>query len=116
MNNYTMRMTYMFRQEPCTVIDIDFMNRQIKIQNKTDDILHRAFGVVENPTWEDFEYFVENRCFERTRANRKEILKALEIDSYDPLQIVEKTEGRIAGDDMWIDIEYFDRSTENENC
>ena len=43
----SMRMIYMFKQHPCTVIDIDFLKQKIYIQNKTDDIIHRAFGVVE---------------------------------------------------------------------
>ncbi len=107
--NYTMKMTYMFRQHPCTDIYIDFLNKKIKIFNKTDDIIHRAFGVVEEPSWEDFEYFLEDRCFSRTRANCKDILKYLGIDSYDPLQIVEKTKGKCWGDDMWIRIKYYKR-------
>lgn len=47
----TMRITYMFRRQPCTVIDVDFLDQKVVIQNKTDDILHRAFGVLEHPTW-----------------------------------------------------------------
>lgn len=39
----TMRITYMFRRQPCTVIDVDFLDQKVVIQNKTDDILHRAF-------------------------------------------------------------------------
>ena len=77
----SMRMIYMFKQHPCTVIDIDFLKQKIYIQNKTDDIIHRAFGVVENPTWDDFEL----------------------------LQIIEKTQGRMAEDKQWIKIRYNDR-------
>ena len=62
---YTMRMIYMFRRQPCTTIDVDFLRRKIRIQNKTDDILHRAFGANEQPTWDDFECFLQERCFER---------------------------------------------------
>lgn len=58
----TMRLTYMFRRQPCTVIDVNFLDRKVVIQNKTDDILHRAFGVIKDPTWNDFENFgfIEN--------------------------------------------------------
>lgn len=112
-NNYTMRMTYMFRQHPCTVIDVDFLNRKIKIQNKTDDIIHRAFGVVEEPDWDDFEYFLEDRCFPRTRANCMDILKSLGLDNYDPLQIIEKTKGKCTDDKMWIKIKYYNRRVKN---
>ena len=105
-NNYTMRMVYMFRDQPCTIIDLDFLNLKVSIQNKTDDFLHRAFGVIENPDWNDFEQFLEDRCFPKTRGNLKQILRDLNLDTYDPLQIVEKTQGRMADDDMWIQITY----------
>ena len=56
----------MFRRQPCTVIDVDFLDQKVVIQNKTDDILHRAFGVLEHPTWNDFENFLRDRCFPQT--------------------------------------------------
>ena len=93
---YTLRMTYMYQQHPCTIIE-----------NKTKDMLHRAFGVVEHPTWDDFETFLKERCFPATRGNAKEILKQLQLTSYDPLQIVEKTRGRTAEDDMWLKFHYY---------
>lgn len=104
---YTMRLTYMCRQRPCTVIDVDFAAQKVKIQNLTDDVLHRAFGVQEQPTWEDFEEFLASRCFPRTRGLLKGELQRLGLDSYDPLQIVEKTKGHTAEDDMWIKIQYY---------
>lgn len=30
----TMRITYMFRRQPCTVIDVDFLDQKVVIQNK----------------------------------------------------------------------------------
>ena len=111
----TMRMNFMCMEELCTVIDIDFMHKRIYIENKTDDILHRAFGVVEEPDWERFEYFLESRCFPRTRAHVKEILKDMGLDSYDPLQIIEKTGGRMAEDKQWIEIIYVKQNEAVDN-
>lgn len=105
--NYTLRMTYMYKQHPCTIIDVDFLNERIAIRNRTPDILHRAFGVVENPTWKQFEEFLADRCYPATRGNIKSILKNLGIDSYDTLQIAEKTNGRTADDDMWLKFKYY---------
>jgi len=105
--NYTLRMTYMYRQHPCTVIDVDFLNQRVMVQNKTSDILHRAFGVIESPTWDDFELFLRERCFPATRGNVKQLLQGLQLMSYDPLQIVEKTRGRTAEDDMWLKFAYY---------
>ena len=106
-DGYTLRLTYMYQQHPCTIIDVDFLNQRIMVQNKTKDMLHRAFGVIENPTWNDFEMFLKDRCFPATRGNAKEILKELQLTSYDPLQIVEKTRGRTAEDDMWLKFNYY---------
>ena len=108
----TIRLTYMFRQHPCTVIDVDFLNRRISIQNKTADPVHRAFGVTEEPTWADFEAFLRDRCFPETRGNRKKLLHELGLTDYDPLQIIEKTQGRMADDEMWLKIRYLERRTE----
>lgn len=104
---YTMRITYMNKHTPCTEIDVDFLNRNVRIQNYTDDILHRAFGITETPTWTDFEDFLQYRCFPATRGNAKDILRDLQIQAYDTLQIVEKTHGRITDDNMWLKIRYY---------
>lgn len=106
-DGYTLRITYMYHQHPCTVIDVDFLNQRVIVQNKTKDILHRAFGVVEHPTWDDFQLFLKDRCFPATRGDAKAILKDLQLTSYDPLQIVEKTKGRTAEDDMWMKFHYY---------
>lgn len=104
---YTMRMTYYFRNRPCTIIDVNFEKEEIMIQNRTADIVHRAFGVVEDPTWDDFNEFLKYRCVPQTRGNIKKILADLSLTSYDPLQIIEKTQGRLADDDMWVKIKYY---------
>lgn len=104
---YTLRMTYMNGQNPCTIIDVDFLNEKIKIKNRTKDILHRAFGVVEEPTWQQFEIFLADRCFPETRGNIKSVLRDLQLDSYDPLRIVERTKGRTADDNLWIKFKYY---------
>lgn len=103
----TLRMTYMYGRRPCTVIDVDFLHQKVYIQNRTDDLLHRAFGVVENPSWEDFREFLKSRCFPPTRGNVKEELRALGLTDYDPLQIVEKTHGRTAEDSLWLKFQYY---------
>lgn len=107
--DYTLRMTYMYKQHPCTVIDVDFLNQKVMIENKTKDILHRAFGVIETPTWSDFEEFLKERCYSAARGDIKNILTQLQLTDYDPLQIVEKTRGRTVDDDMWLRFNYYPR-------
>lgn len=101
-DDYAMRLDFMFRQKVCTEIYVDFAHKRIKIINRTDDVMKRAFGINENPTWEDFEHFMEERCFPRSRALRKTILKRIGVESYDPLQILELTKGRTAEDNQYI--------------
>lgn len=98
----TMRMCFMHRYELCTTIDIDFRHERIAIQNYTDQLPLRAFGVVERPSWADFEWFLEDRCFPRTRDHVKDLLRELDVPFYDPLLIIEKTQGRMAEDHSWI--------------
>lgn len=95
---------FMDKHGICTVIDADFQNERVTIENHTDDILHRAFGINENPTWADFEYFLEDRCFPRTRDKLKLVLKDIGLDYYDPLSIIRITHGRMAEDTQWLEI------------
>ena len=109
-DGYTMRMTLMYQNRPCTAIDVNFLQNKIKIQNYTKDILHRAIGIKEDPTWEDFYVFLQDRCFPKTRGNVKTVLAGLGLQDYDPLQIVEKTNGRTAEDDLWLKFQYYGRA------
>ena len=102
--SFTIRLDFMFRQKVCTEIYVDFEHKEIQIVNRTNDIMKRAFGVNENPTWEDFEAFLEERCFPRSRAMQKVILRKLGVDYYDPLQIIELNKGRTAEDNQYINI------------
>lgn len=107
-----MILNFMDRKGICTTIYADFRTETIQIENHTDFILHRAFGINETPTWEDFEYFLEERCFPRTRDKLKLVLKDVGVDSYDPLQIIRKTQGRMADDTQWIEfVEEKDESS-----
>ena len=88
-----------------TVIDADYKKQTIKIENKTKRLLDTAFGVKQNPTWQDYEAFLEERCFPRTRDKLKLVLKDLKIDCYAPLHIIRKTQGRMHDDHMWLEIQ-----------
>ncbi|MCD8396168.1 MAG: helix-turn-helix domain-containing protein [Lachnospiraceae bacterium] len=107
LEKYSMRMDYMCREELCTVILISFRDQEILIRNHTMDVIHRAFGIKEKPDWKDFEEFLEDRCFPRTRFQLQMILSDLGLDFYDPLAIIEKTQGKMAEDLQWIRIWYF---------
>ena len=59
-------------------------------------------GVWENehPTYEEYEEFLESRCFPRTRDKMKILLEELNLPFYDPLMIIQKTKGEMAEDDF----------------
>lgn len=100
----SVRLVFMYKQFPCTVIEADYLNKTVSISNRTDDIMHRAFGINENPAWEDYEDFLESRCFPRMRPDIKLILKKMGVDSYDPYQMICRTQGRTYDDNQWIRI------------
>lgn len=105
--DYLMRLEYMCGNELCSSILVNFQKKEIAVVNHTNDIIHQAFGVKAKPDWEDFEYFLESRCFPRGRDYMKDILRDLELDFYDPLAIIEKTHGRMAEDKQWLRIMYY---------
>ena len=87
---YPIRLWYMFKS---------------KIYNYTNNFIKKAFGRNEKPTFEEYEEFLESRCFPRQRDKIKLVLEDLNLPFYDPFMIIEKTEGRMAEDDFWIRIE-----------
>lgn len=103
--NYPMRLWYMNQSEICTIIDVDERLRKVQIYNYTNDYIFRAFGREENPTFEQYEEFLESRCFPRSRDKMKLMLKEMDLPFYEPLMIIEKTGGRMAEDNFWIKID-----------
>lgn len=100
--NFTHRYTYMLGHRPMTIIDVDFLGKKIKIQNRTDDIFDRAFGRIENPNWEQFEIFINDRVISKSRIDLDRALAIIGVDYYDPFLIIEKTKGKMEGDRYWI--------------
>ena len=88
-----------------TKIYVDEKNKKIEIENYTDVLLSRAFGINENPTWKDFEEMLEERCIPRDRQNLQYVLKTIGVDEYNPLEICKRTGGRMAHDCCWMSFE-----------
>lgn len=104
-NKLKLRLVYRYENTICTVIDVDESQREVEIHNYVDKPMFRAFGINSEPTFEDYEEFIESRCFPRQRDKMKLELKRLGIPFYDPILIIEKTQGRMAEDNFWIEIE-----------
>ena len=58
---------YMDRKKPATLLDIYPAINRLEIWNFTDDLISRAFGSREKPSWQEYEQFLEDRCMPRTR-------------------------------------------------
>lgn len=100
-----LRIYYYYKDTVCTVIDVDEMKQIVRIRNYAKNIMFRAFGVNESPSFKEYEEFMESRCFPRERDKMKIMLEALDIPFYDPILIIEKTQGRMAEDEFWLKIE-----------
>lgn len=87
-----------------TLIFADYKTQTVRIENKTSRILDTAFGRNLEPTWEEYELFLEERCFPKTRDKLKLVLKDVGVEAYDPLQIIRKTKGRMNDDNLWLEI------------
>lgn len=88
----------------CTSIIADYTTKTVRIENKNDDIIHLAFGKLEYPTWENYLEFLEERCIPKSRMGIKTYLEVIGVDEYNPLDIIMKTEGRMAEDHQWLKV------------
>lgn len=88
----------------CTTIYTDFTDKTLTAKNHITNIVKTAFGNNILPTWDDFQFFLEERCVPRQRAGLREYLEAIGQDEYDPFAIIQKTGGRMAEDEQWIEI------------
>ncbi len=89
----------------CTKIAADYQEKSVCIENYVPNVLKTAFGNNVEPTWGDYQFFLEERCIPKSRAGLREYLEAIGVDEYDPLEIIKKTAGRMAEDQQWIEVE-----------
>jgi len=94
----SMTLYYKNKDRITTKIEVDYQAGTVQIENYSDFPLELAFGVNKHPTIQDFEEFLESRCFPRTRDRMKLHLRELGLDYYDPYAICKKTHGRLEGD------------------
>ena len=83
-----MNLIFMNREKACTRIIADEETKTVTIQNYDVAIQHRAFGIKESPTWEDYQRFLESRCVSRNMAHLDLYLKKIGVSHYDPILII----------------------------
>ena len=89
----------------CARIAADETEKTVCIENLATDCLKLPFGNKQNPSWADYQRFLEDRCIPKTRAGLQEYLEAIGVGSYEPLEIIRRTHGRMAEDDLWLTVE-----------
>ena len=89
----------------CARIAADETAKKLCVENLVSDFLKLPFGNNQNPSWEDYLHFLESRCIPRTRAGLREYLETIGVGHYNPLEIIRKTQGRMAEDDIWLTVE-----------
>lgn len=100
-----LRIWFMYKDKCNAIIDVDDARQEVSVTNFEKNIYFLPFGANKNPNYEEYLEFLKSRCFPETRDKMKIQLEALGIPFYDPLIIIEKTEGRMADDDFWIKLE-----------
>ena len=88
----------------CTTILADETAEKVLIENHTNNPLYTAFGVNDNPGWQDYQSFLEERCIPKSRAGLQKYLNAIGVDEYHPLEIIRKTKGKMAEDQSWLEV------------
>lgn len=104
-NKDSLRIYYYDGDNLCAVIDCNYKNEEVKVKNYIDNIYYKPFGKNEHPTIKDFEDFLESRCVPKERGDLKLYLREIDVPFYDPLMIIEKTEGRCSEDNFVLKIE-----------
>ena len=102
--NKLLQLQFYHGDSRCTTILADETAKKVLIENHTSNPLHTAFGVNDNPDWQDYQSFLEERCIPKSRAGLQEYLNAIGVDEYHPLEIIRKTKGRMAEDQSWLEV------------
>ena len=89
----------------CTTLYADFTDEIIAVENHVSNPVKTAFGNKPFPDWADYQVFLQERCVPKERAGLREYLETLGLSEYNPLEIIQKTSGRMAEDQQWLEME-----------
>lgn len=107
-NNHLIKLEYFNSSELCTTIIADYTLKEIAFKNYSSNNLYLAFGKKKSCTWNEYQDFLESRCVPKSRDRIRNYLEALSLDSYEPLEIIKKTSGRMAEDNQWIKVTEYE--------
>ena len=105
-----------FMQKDNLICDVTFniIEDWVKFKNYSDDWSMLPFGTVPDTRvlpYKHLERILEDyHCVPRTRAGIEEILDMLQLEEYDPLMIVKRTNGVMMNSSVWIKFDDDDPS------
>lgn len=93
----------MYTYDTCAKIELNYFTGILKepevaVENYTDCVIRRPFGVLDNVTYNDLKKMLRGRCSPESRINCKQLLQDADIDYYSPLAIIKKTHGIMSDD------------------
>lgn len=84
------------------IIMTDYNEEQVKVVNLSNEQFKLPFGYRTVISQNELEDFLAYRCFPKTRANARQILKASGISFYNIRDLLAKTHGVKNEDKMWL--------------
>lgn len=95
------------------IIYADYSEKRVMVEMLSSAPIDLPFGTNINPGWSDYEHFLSERCISRDRLGIREYLETIGVAKYDCLEIIKKTEGRMAEDNCRLTVEEYE---ENSAC
>ena len=89
----------------CTVIAADFTDKTLVCKNYVSNFVKTAFGNNHTPDWNDFDYFLRERCIPETRDGLNIYLEQIGVSEFDPFEIILVTKGRMAKNKQHLEVE-----------
>lgn len=105
--NYTLRVEIVNEQGVLAVLLVDLARQKVELVTNVANPVLSPFGVSKKITWEDFEVFLSSRVFEENRVDAAGLLESLSLPQYQSLRILQKTGGKLPGDDLTIRLIYY---------
>lgn len=102
-SNFNVRFLYKNHNIVTAIIDVDSLNKIVKVENFASDSYLLPFGN-HIPTYKDYLDLLRDRCFPEEGQNAPFELKKLGLPFYDPFLIVCKTQGRVYGDGFSMEL------------
>ncbi len=98
-SNDILEFDYMHYDTPVAHVVINFTTNEVQQELFTECPFDKALREV---SMRGADEFFRRRCFPENRINRVELLNALGLLYYSPLEICLKTHGIMNGDNYWI--------------